>query len=166
MKLDRLIKYYGLRFRRLQGDPHFLAGGTALGIFVGLTPTIPLHTVMIIVLAFVTRTSTIAAILSSILICNPLTYFPIYYVSLKIGNAITPYQLTWEKMKTSLEVLLHGPGLKESFQTLADLGYEASVVLVVGGCVLALPFTIVSYFLSKKFFIAVRKKRAEKHILN
>ena len=165
MKIQRLAKYYKIRFRRLRGNPIALAGGTALGVFIGLTPTIPLHTILIIILAFITRTSTIAAILSSIIICNPLTYIPIYYGSILIGNAVTPYQLTWDKMKGCLDILLHGPGLRESLQTLSGLGYEALVVLVVGGCILALPFAIVSYYYSKKFFIAVQKKRAEKHIL-
>ena len=98
MKLGRLSKFYYLKFLRLKGDPKSLAAGTAIGVFIGLTPTMPLHTVAIIALTVVTRTSMIAAMTISWIVCNPLTYVPIYYFSLVIGNAVTPYNLSWEKI--------------------------------------------------------------------
>ena len=165
MKLDRLSKYYYLKFLRLKGDPKSLAAGTAIGVFVGLTPTIPLHTVALIALTVITRTSFIAAMTSSVLVCNPLTYAPIYYFSLVIGNAVTPYELSWEKIKAVLDLLLSHPGLGPSLQALANLGLEAIIVMVVGGCLLALPFTLISYYLSLSLFVKIRKKRSEKHIL-
>lgn len=166
MKLNRLGKYYYLKFLRLKGDPKSLAAGAAIGVFVGLTPTIPLHTVALIALTIVTRTSLIVAVTTSWLVCNPLTYAPIYYFSLVTGNAVTPYDLNWEKIKAVLDLLMTNPGLGTSFQALANLGLEAIIVMVVGGCILALPFTLVSYFLSLALFIKIRKKRQEKHILS
>ena len=166
MKLDRLRKYYYLKFIRLKGDPRSLAIGTAIGVFVGLTPTIPLHTVAIIALTLITRSSMIAAYTVSWLVCNPLTYIPIYYFSLVIGNAVTPYDLSWEKIKAVLNLILSHPGLGPSLQALANLGYEAIIVMVVGGCILAVPFTVLSYYFSFSLFRKVRKKRKEKHILN
>lgn len=166
MQIDRIWKYYTLRFKRLKGDPRSLAGGTALGVFVGLTPTIPFHTLIIILLALVTRTSTIAGILSSWFICNPLTYFPIYYLSLVIGNSVTPYELNWLKIKETLDLILAAEDLRQSIHTLFSLGFEAAIVMVVGGCLFALPFSIASYYLSLKFFVAIRKKRQDKHILH
>ncbi|MDR3631767.1 MAG: DUF2062 domain-containing protein [Desulfocapsaceae bacterium] len=165
MKLNRLGKYYYLKFIRLKGDPKSLAVGTAIGVFVGLTPTMPLHTIVILVLTLVTRSSMIAAMTISWLICNPLTYIPIYAVSVKIGNALTPYNLCWAQIKDVLNFLLSHPGVGPSLKALADLGWEAIAVLLVGGCVLALPFTVVSYYLSLSMFVKIRKKRMEKHIL-
>lgn len=165
MNLKRLSRYYYLKFTRLQGDPNSLARGTAIGIFLGITPIIPLHTILVLFVTFVTRTSTIAAMLATIMVCNPLTYVAQYYFSIVIGNAITPYNFNWERMKDVLDILLAKPGLTESFQALAGIGYEAVIVLVVGGTLLALPFTIVSYFLSLRFFIKIREKNRQKHIL-
>lgn len=166
MKLERIGKYYYRRVQRLKGNPHALAGGFAIGVFIGITPTIPLHTVGIIALTLLTRTSTVAGILSSWLVCNPLTYFPIYYFSLVIGNMATPYHLNWDKIKTTLDILLSPESLSHSIQTIMGLGYEAMAVLLVGGCILALPFTIVSYYLALRFFIAIKQKRREKRILH
>ena len=34
---QRAARYYYLRFIRLQGDPHTLARGVAIGLFIGVT---------------------------------------------------------------------------------------------------------------------------------
>jgi len=166
MNPKRTFRYYYLKFIRLKGDPQSLAWGTAIGTFFGVTPIIPFHTVINLIVTFLTRTSTIAALLASFIVCNPLTYVPQYYFSTLIGNAVTPYNFTWDRMQTVLDILLAKPGIMESFQALAGLGYEAIIVLLVGGSILALPFTIVSYFLSMQLFIKIREKRRGKHVLN
>ncbi len=165
MNPRRLTRYYYLKFTRLQGDPNALAKGTAIGIFLGIAPIMPLHTVSVLVITFLTRTSTIAAMLATIMVCNPLTYVAQYYFSIVIGNAITPYNFNWERMKSVLDILLAKPGFAESIQVLANIGYEAIIVLLVGGTLLALPFAIVSYFLSLRFFIKVQENKRQKHIL-
>jgi len=33
------------RAKTLQGDPHYVAMGMAIGVFVSVTPTIPFHTI-------------------------------------------------------------------------------------------------------------------------
>jgi uncharacterized protein len=166
MTPKRICRYYYLKFIRLKGDPQSLALGTAIGTFFGITPIIPFHTVLNLVITFLTRTSTIAALLATLIVCNPLTYVPQYYFSTVIGNAVTPYNFTWERMKAVLDILLAKPGIVESLQALAGLGYEAVIVLLVGGSILALPFTIASYFLSLRIFVRIRTKRSIKHVLN
>lgn len=166
MNPKRTAKYYYLKFVRQKGDPHSLALATAIGVFIGLTPTMPFHTVTIIPLSFLTRTSFVTAFLASALVCNPLTYAPVYYLSTVIGNALTPYNLTWTRIKEALTILLGHPGFSRSLEVLIGLGYEAAVVLVVGGVVLAAPFGIASYFLSFRFFRKLSQKRREKHLLN
>jgi len=45
------IRQYGQKIKQLQGDPHHVALGMAIGVFVGVTPTIPFHTVIAVALA-------------------------------------------------------------------------------------------------------------------
>ena len=165
MNLKRTVRYYYLKFTRLQGNPQSLATGTAIGIFLGLVPITPFHTVSVLFVTFLTRTSTIAGMLATVMVCNPLTYVPQYYFSLVIGNILTPYEISWERMQSSLDTLLSKPAFSESLTTLANLGYEVIIVLLVGGTVFALPFTVIGYFLSLHLFIKVREKRNKKHIL-
>ncbi len=166
MNPKRLSRFYFLKFKRLKGSPQSLAQGIAIGTFFGITPTIPLHTIMVILVTLITRTSTIAALLATLIVCNPFTYVAQYYFSIIIGNAVTPYHFNWERMKTVLDILLAKPGITESLQALSCLGFEAAVVLIVGGSILALPFSVTSYFLSLRFFIKIREKKRQKHILN
>ena len=165
MNPKRAARYYFIKFSRLQGDPQSLAWGTAIGTFLGITPIIPLHTVSVVLVTFITRTSTIAGFLATLIVCNPLTYIPQYYFSILIGNVLTPYNFTWERMKSVLDILLSKPGLMESLNALAGLGYEAAIILIVGGSVLALPFSIASYCFSLRLFIRIKDKRRKKHIL-
>lgn len=166
MNLKRLSRLYYLKFKRLQGSPQFLAKGTAIGTFLGITPIIPLHTLLVILVTLLTRTSTVAAFLATLIVCNPFTYVAQYYFSIVIGNAVTPYDFNWERMKTVLDILIAKPGFTESLQAFVSLGLEAAIVLVVGGSILALPFSIASYFLSLRFFIKIQDKKRQKHVLH
>jgi uncharacterized protein len=166
MKLSRLLKYYCLKCIRLRDDPKSLAAGTAIGVFVGLTPTLPFHTLALITLTTATRTSLITAVTTSWIVSNPLTFVPIYYFSLVVGNAVTRHEVNWEKIEELLQFLLSHPGLGPSLQALATLGLKAIIVMVVGGCIMAMPFTLLSYFLALFFFMKIRQKRTEKHIVN
>jgi uncharacterized protein len=166
MNPKRLFRLYYLKFKRLQGSPQSLAKGTAIGTFLGITPIIPLHTVLVIFITLLTRTSTVAAFLATLIVCNPLTYVAQYYFSIVIGNAVTPYHFNWERMKAVLVILLAKPGITESLQAIFSLGLDAAIVLVVGGSILAFPFSIASYFLSLRFFLKVRDNKRQKHILH
>lgn len=152
MNFNRINKYYYLRFKRLRGDPKILAGGTAIGVLVGLTPTIPLHTLMVIAFTLITRTSTIAGIISSLLVCNPLTYFPIYYISVSLGNLITPYEINRQWLETFFYQLINSGSILDSITLIGTLGYETVIVLVTGGILLALPLALASFYLSLYFF--------------
>lgn len=165
-KLSRIWKYYYLRFKRLRGNPHILALGTAVGVFVGLTPTMPFHTILILLLCLITRGSFIAGVIISWIVCNPLTYFPIYYFSVQIGNRLTSHELNWEDISELMRILLiEHVDFSASIQALMSIGYEALMVLLIGGFIMALPFGILSYYLSFYFFKRMADKRKDKLIL-
>ena len=158
-KLQRRCRYYKLRFLRLQGNPKSIARGVALGIFIGITPTIPLHTIAIIILAPLMRANISGAFMAGIAVCNPLTYVPQYYLSWLIGNALTPYNLTWERIKAVLELILSGKGYHVSSAAIASLGIDAVIVMCLGGFILATPFAIGSYLLTFRFFTRLQRNR-------
>lgn len=166
MQLKRYGKYFYLRFLRLKGDPYSIAFGTAIGVFVAIVPTSPFNTVIILALTFLTRTSAIAGILSSWIVCNPLTIVPIYYVSTLIGNAVTPYELSWQKIQAVVSALSSSTSIVHSFEIVAGLGFEAIAVLIAGGTVLALPIALLSYYVSLYALLKIRANRQSKHILN
>ncbi len=166
MTLQRAVKYNYLKILRVRGTVHALSLGAALGIFFGLTPTMPLHTVLIIVTAMLTRSSAITGILSSWIVCNPFTYIPIYYLCLQLGNKLTPYELSWQRIKELVAHFTNHDSFITSLKEVANIGFEAIVILMVGGIVLGLPIAIVSYYLFYIFFNKLEKIKHERRQLN
>jgi uncharacterized protein (DUF2062 family) len=157
--IKRFIRYNIIRIKRLSGNPRALAGGIAIGVLIGLTPTIPLHTPLILALALFTRTSVLAGIIVSWLVCNPLTFFPIYYIAVLLGNHLTPYEINFQRIQLLLNHLTDGSSFQASFGVLTALGFESLIVLLVGGFVFALPFSFLSYYLAVPFFIKRQEKK-------
>jgi uncharacterized protein (DUF2062 family) len=83
-----------VRMRQLEGNPHYIALGMAVGIFVSITPIIPLQTIVAIALAFLVRGSKSAAALGTWL-SNPLTIPLVYYANYKLGCMLLGYQKHW-----------------------------------------------------------------------
>jgi uncharacterized protein (DUF2062 family) len=160
-KMLRFIKYLHLRFIRLKGDPFTMAKGIGIGVFVGQTPTIPFQTAITLSLALLFRAAKIPALLASLL-TTPFTY----YTSWLIGGWLTPWDLSWERIAAMKEVLHSDAGLAEILVEFGKLGQETIFAMLLGGIVWATPFAIISYLASYKFFLAMRKKRMEKHPLS
>lgn len=163
--MGRKLRYFYLRFVRLKGDPPSLARGCAIGAFIGVTPTIPLHTIMALTLALLCRGSKITALLATVIVSNPLTLLPQYYLSWKIGNRLIDTGVSWEKISFELTTIFSGGGFMDSLATLGHLSMKTMAAMLLGGCILALPIAAIAYVASFKFFATIRKKYGEKHVL-
>jgi hypothetical protein len=133
--LRRKIRYCYLRLRRMQGDPRKIAWGMALGVFIGVTPTIPFHTISALALAHLFRISRVAAVMG-VWFSNPITIPPLYYFSFVIGKGLLyPYQSLSFPQSFDVRELLR-------------LGWEVNLALQIGGLILALPFGVAAYFVT------------------
>jgi uncharacterized protein (DUF2062 family) len=166
LKPRRAARYYYLRFIRLKGHPRILARGVAIGAFVGITPTIPFHTILAIILAFILRGSKVAALLTTVIVSNPITLLPQYYISWQVGNWLTPGKHSWDEVSSLVESVINGGGYGETFTALGEIGIDSFMVLLGGGFVFALPITIVFYFLSYILFRSIQEKRLGKKVLD
>ncbi|MDA3785874.1 MAG: DUF2062 domain-containing protein, partial [Deltaproteobacteria bacterium] len=94
----RLIKYHYLRFLRLPGNPRSIARCIAVGIFIGITPTIPLHTLLVLAFCLLFKASKVAGVLASMVVSNPFTVVFQYYLSWRMGSVIFPDLLSWQRL--------------------------------------------------------------------
>ncbi len=139
------------RFKALQGDPHYIALGMGIGIFIGITPTIPLHTVIALTLALIFRGSKVAAAIG-VWVSNPLTIPVFYLASYKAGRFflgnVSPFV---DKPHSILELL--------------ELGMDVAFAMTVGGIIIGIPPGVAAYFITRKIFITIRarKKRMNRH---
>jgi hypothetical protein len=147
MNLRRTCKYHWLKFRRLQGDPKRIALGAALGIFIGVTPTIPFHTVLVLSLAPLLRVSVIAAYMG-IWVSNPLTWVPQYLLAYGVGSYI----------------LFRGEPLRIPAQAnlaaFLDLLWRGGLALQLGGIIISVPPAIAAYFFTLWAIKRYRQRRA------
>ena len=153
------------KFKQLQGSSVSLARGAAVGVFIGIAPVMPLKSLLILLITLATRGSTVAALLVCTLLCNPLTYIPLYYLAWLVGNLMLPGRADWDTLKTVID-RIHEVGFVEAIALAGRVGLDTGMVLLAGGLVLALPLAILSYPVALRFFLRIERRRYEKHLLN
>lgn len=126
------------RFIMIRGEPREVALGFALGIFVGMTPTVGVQTPIAIFIAALFKWGKLPAAIG-VWISNPLTVPLIYSVTYIIGAKLLsldpvfnmPLSPTWSTLKVMIQ---KAP--------------QAFGAMTAGGALLGIPLAIISYYLS------------------
>ena len=134
------------RFVKIRGRPREIALGFALGIFIGMSPTMGIQMPIAVFFAALFKWSKISAAFG-VWITNPLTSPFIYGLTYIVGAKVLglrtamalPADFTWDIAK---EMLKNAPAIFGA--------------LTVGGILAGLPLAVLSYYLS---FAAVNKYR-------
>jgi len=146
IRWKRAIRLFYLRILRLKGQPGEVAGGMAIGVFIGMTPTVPLHTFLAVLIAFLLGKSKLAAALG-VWISNPFLLPFVYLLDYEVGRIITG---------------TNPPSFMVSdfsIHNLIELGWDIFYPLFVGGLVMGLVMAIPSYFVTKRIIILYRERR-------
>ena len=148
MNLREKIQHLITRFKQLNGDPHYVALGMAIGVFISVTPTIPFHTVIALALAFILRGSKAAAAIG-VWFSNPIT-IPLFYkgsydVGISILGNSAPFNIEYESI---LELL--------------KLGADVTIAMITGGVILGILPGIAAYFITRRIFIKLRLRKKSK----
>jgi uncharacterized protein (DUF2062 family) len=134
------------RFISLKGEPANIAMGMAIGVFIGVTPTIPFHTAMIIAVGVLFKQNITAGYLGSWLISNPVTIPVLYFCQYELGSIILGLQKSvWGLNDYSLEGVM-------------NLGWHILFPLLIGGIVTAPFFAVPTYFLARRFVVVLRER--------
>ena len=148
-KYSRKMREMLSRIKHLNGDPHHVGMGMAIGVFVGVTPTIPLHTVLALLMAFIFRASKPAAMIG-VWFSNPVT-IPFFYIgSYKIGAFILGHSMPFD-MKY------------DSIIELTKVGLDVTLAMLLGGVILGIVPGIASYFITRKIVAAARERSKRIH---
>lgn len=148
-RLKRFMRFWYLRVVRIQATPHNIALGLAAGIFVGLLPVLPFQTVLAIALAFIVRGSKIAAALGT-WVTNPANWLPFYLLCYKVGKALVPFDI---------------PPFRPSELEMAEMlqvGWKFFAAMMAGGLIMAIPGSLIAYFVGKKLIRIYQTRRVER----
>ena len=136
------------RFISLKGEPAQIAAGVAIGVFVGVTPTIPFHTGIIVLIGLLFRQNITAGYLGTLIISNPLTAPLLYVAQYELGR----FLLGMERSRFAItDYTLHN---------IAALGWEILLPLLTGGILMAPFFAIPVYFVARRLIKAIRTRRS------
>lgn len=136
------------RLLKIRGEPKQIALGFAMGLFVGMTPTIGFQILIAIFFAALFKWNKISAAIG-VWITNPITAPFIYSVNYFVGAKI--YGI---KKNYSFADDLSVSTISAMFQKTSKILYA----LIIGGIVLGLPLAVAGYYFS---FNAVRKYRED-----
>ena len=145
---DRINEFYN-RFLSLNGKPEEIGRAVTLGVFIGVTPTIPFHTALVMVSCLIFRQNITAAMLGATIISNPLT-IPFLYLAeyelgvLVLGLGANPFLLADYDVRSILEI-----------------GWHILYPLILGGVILAVLFAVPSYFITCHFIAKMRNRNVE-----
>lgn len=139
----------------IRAEPEAVAGGVAIGMFMGFTPFIGLKTLLALFLAWVARCSKIAAVIAVTL--HDVTLFA------------APFML-WSEYHIGIWVLQRPPHpapakLPGHFWQHLDSFWnweffiEYVYPVFIGSVVIGLPIAIVTYFLMHGLLVKVRRRR-------
>ena len=126
------------RFLAIRGRPRQIAMGLALGLFIGMSPTLGIQTAIALFAATVLKWNKISAALG-VWITNPLTAPFIYGLTYVVGKKVLG--------------IAHSPELSDdfsvgAFHVILNKAPEIFGALVAGGVVLGLPLAVLGYYLS------------------
>lgn len=147
MNLKERLNTWYKQLISLKGEPNAIAAGLAIGVFIGVTPTIPFHTILIVLICFLFKKNITAGYLGTWIVSNPLTIPSFYFTEYWLGS------------------LLVGNGSKglEFFNQpmfgIMQMGRDILIPLLTGGFILAPLFTVPAYFITYRLIVSVREKR-------
>lgn len=142
------IRSLGERLMALEQSPHKLALTCALGVFIGISPLMGLHTVMTFFFAWFFSINIAALFAVSVLVNNPWTMVPVYSFDHFFG--------TWLFRLLHIDYLHLDPVWVESCNVFlknhTGISGLSLVAFLVGGNVLAFGISFIVYPLAKRVF--------------
>jgi uncharacterized protein (DUF2062 family) len=154
LDITRLYKFIKLKLLRHSATPEELATSFAVGAFIGILPTFGLASILSILAAIFLKIPKIPCFLGT-LIANPWTAPVFYTFSWKIGNYF---------FDVNPRDVFSGVGLRELMPVHIFVSNVIQIYkpLLTGGFIIALPGSIVIYYLILFFLIKFKKIRRKK----
>ena len=164
-KIRRLVVHNVLH---ADDTPHRIAWGVAIGVFVGLTPTVGVQMMLAVALATALRGNKIVCI-PMVWITNPVTILPIYALCHRLGSGLLPPGAGEEHGASHLIALMEQTKTlgvtrvlemsfwKEVFIGLSMVGAE----LWLGCVIVGFSAATISYFASRWAVNVYRERRRE-----
>ena len=169
--ISRAIEYIGMRLKRIPDTPHKISLGMSCGIFASFTPLFGLHFLIAGLLSYLFRANVLASLIGTF-VGNPVTFPIITVFNLKLGEWIlgSSEYSSGDGGKIFEGFLDFIFLIYKSFFTEGSIGENRTpkmneflngvfVPYSLGGLILGIFISIMSYFLLRPLVSTYQKKR-------
>ena len=143
-RVRRLLEATGC----LKGDAEAMARGVAVGLFIGLTPTVGFQTPLMILGCVLMRGNFVAAFMVS-WVSNPFTMGPLYWGFHTVGQGL--FRLLPLQPDEASAWMLRGPG-------------DEMLFTVVGSLLVAVPAALIGYLVSHRLSVVLAARRQRRRL--
>ncbi len=147
MNIRRWLHEHSLKLLAIRDTPEAIAGGVAIGIFFGFVPLFGLKTLSAIFFAWLTGSNILAAVIAGTLHDIILPFMPVIYRwEYDLG-----YWLLSHPHHLPPQISMHHPeGSWYSWRMWTTFFGRVGKRLLLGGCISATPFAILSFFITRR----------------
>ncbi len=138
---------------RAQGSPESVARGGAMGLWVALTPTVGIQTMIVLLLAVPMRANMPIA-MAMCWITNPVTLIPFYFAFYWIGAVVLGQQVAgFSEVGLKIGDVISGiPDRHSLVDGLLVLGNEILWPMILGSLLLATAAAVPTYFAIRRMY--------------
>ena len=140
----------------LEDSPHSIAKGTAIGMFLGLTPTVGIQMILVMLVSLFVRFNRKAALIT-VYISNPFTMIPMYWANYKVGTLFFEDTVT----RQDFERLLTYHGFNEWLSAIHAIFVDVGMPLLFGSAVVATTGGILTYPLMRWLLRVTGKDKSQ-----
>jgi uncharacterized protein (DUF2062 family) len=161
MKIFSYLKEkFKLLYNKMVGEEapsSYIARGWAIGMFWGCTAPFGVQLMLSIPCAFILKGSKIGATIGTF-ITNHFSIFIIYPLQTYGGAKLMGLPLSYDDIKSAMMDVIE----KQNYETLFSLCMDIAIAFFVGGIIMALVFTPITYFGVKYLVDKYRAKNEKK----
>jgi len=151
---------FKLLYNKMVGEEassSYIARGWAIGMFFGCSIPFGVQLMLSIPCAFILKGSKIGATIGTF-ITNHFSIFIIYPLQTYGGAKLIGLPLSYDDIKSAMMEVIE----KQNYETLLSLGVDIAIAFAVGGLVMALVFTPITYF-GVKYLVDKYRAKNEKN---
>ena len=159
MNPKRWLRKHSLKLLAIRDTPEAIAGGVAIGIFFGFTPLFGLKTALAVLVAWLTGSNILAAVIAGALHDIILPFMPVIYRwEYDVGFWLLSHPQHWPP--PLIRIRWEGHPWR-NWTTFFTVGKP----LLIGSFVVAAPFTIAAFIITRAVVHRHQVKRAARETL-
>jgi len=147
-RLWRAINYFYYRIVRIRATPEVIARGVALGVFIGMTPTMGFQMAIGTFIATLLKENIIATA-AAVWVTNPFTFIPIYSFNYQVGKIILQKH---EAVPITAKTFT-------SMKALFSMGWDFFYTLWFGSLIVGIVGSVLAYYISVPLIRKYQERR-------